>query len=303
MAGNTDLPKPGEYSGKAVTAHVFTEALQHPTTLFPAAACLLGAAYMALVSFDPTSFSISVGGGLISVMSWIYHFFVRGKTIGEEYVQSLKEKRVRIKVQQAGDVEEECRAAGFSDGAKEAQELGDAYSRLRDFLEEKLGKRREMTAKRFQILAEDTYQQGLLLLRRALEMYKALKQIDYYKLTREKQAFETEIRIIAREENPSKQPIIDALKSKIESHDKRLVMYTGRKESLEQLMAECEVLESALDTSYLQVVDLVEDEVQLQRSNVAGNLERAVAAARRVEERLRGDGRDDDSIYLNHDKD
>ena len=71
--------------------------------------------------------------------------------------------------------------------------------------------------------------------------------------------------------------------------------------AVEQLLAESEVLESALESTYLEAVDLKSPEALFSRGQAAESLERAVAAARRVEDRLRGAGApapEDDEIYL-----
>lgn len=282
----SEAPGAEDFSKKSIEKAVFLEALQHPTTLYPAALSLLSAAYMALVSLDPTSLVVAVGSGFLSLVSWIYHYFIRGEAIAENHVQKLKEKRDLYKERQAGNIEEECKAAGFLEGEKEAGELKQAYNQLYTFLKEKMEQKRVMTAGRFLILAEETYRQGLQLLKKALTMFNVLKQIDNEKLEEEKRTFEKELKAREKNGDESRQPVVEALRTKLQSHEKRLKLYEERKRGLEQLMAQCEVLEATLDTTYLEVVDLIDNEAFMKRSSVAENLERAVAAARRVEDRL-----------------
>jgi len=294
-------PRPEDFSKRAVERAVFHEAIQHPTTLYPAAVSLLGVAYMLLVNLNPASVGVALISGLLSIVSGIFHYFVRGESIAETYIKNLKEKRNQYKEQQAGDIEAECKAAGFLEGEKEARELKHAYTQLYNFLKEKLEKKRVLTAERFIILAEETYLQGLQLLRKALLMFNTLKQIDYEKLSAEKKTFEQELQAQEKRGDDSRKPIIDAIKAKIQSHEKRIKLYLKRKETQEQLMAQCEVLEATLDTTFLEVVDLIGDETFKRRSSVAKNLERAVAAARKVEERLRGSESEiSDYDYSNH---
>ena len=85
--------------------------------------------------------------------------------------------------------------------------------------------------------------------------------------------------------------------------EKRLDRYRRRAEELQTLIAQLNELETALETTYLEVVDLVGQEASagLFESGAAAHLERAVAAARRVEQRLRGFGSADtraDEEYL-----
>ena len=293
MAGNSgkqsrhnQAPAPEDFSKRSIEKAVFMEAIQHPTTLYPAALSLLSTAYMVLVSLSPTALAVAMGSGIFSLVSWIFHYFIRGEAIAENYVQKLKEKHDLYKEQEAGDIEAECKNAGFLEGEKEARELKQAYNQLYTFLKEKMEQKRIMTAGRFLILAEETYHQGLQLLKKALTMFNVLNQIDSQKLEEEKKTFEKELKAQEKKGDESRQPIIETLKTKLQSHEKRLKLYEERKKGLEQLMAQCEVLEATLDTTYLEVVDLIDNEAFMKRSSVAENLERAVAAARRVEDRL-----------------
>ncbi len=66
------------------------------------------------------------------------------------------------------------------------------------------------------------------------------------------------------------------------------------------MLAQSEELESALESTYLETADLGNAEALFARGSSAEELERAVNAARRVEERLRqmGAPREDEDIYL-----
>jgi hypothetical protein len=289
------VPSPEDFSQRAVSKAVLSEALQHPTTLYPAALSLVSIAYMAMVNLSPTSLTVALVSGLLSLASGIFHYFVRGETIAENYIKELKERRNLYKEQEAGDIEAECKAAGFQEGAKEAKELRQAYDQLYSFLKEKLEQRKVMTAGRFLIMAEETYLQGLQLLKKALVVFNVLKQIDRDKLAEEMKTIAGELKAEEARGEQARKPLIEAYQSRINSHEKRLRLYSERLESLEQLMAQCEVLEAALDTTYLEVVDLIDEETFTARSSVANNLERAVTAARNVEERLRQ--RESQSVY------
>jgi hypothetical protein len=300
-----DAPKPEDFSNRAVAQAVFSEAIQHPTTLFPAAVALLSGLYMGLVSFDATSLAVGVGSGLLSLASYIYHYFIRGETIAENYIKELKEKRKDYKKQQVEDIEEKCKAAGFTEGQQAAKELLEAYTRLYQFLKEKSKKAKSKTAQRFMILAEETYDQGVKFLNKALGLYQALVQIDEKKLIKELRAWQKEVKNLEKYKDKDKEQkdlVIEVLKEKINSHRKRLELFSGRGETLKQLMDQCEVLEATLDSTYLEVVDLMDGEpfMSVKHDNAASNLERAVAAARKAEDRLRNLGKQqdiDDSIY------
>ena len=93
-----------------------------------------------------------------------------------------------------------------------------------------------------------------------------------------------------QQEGPS-----ESLARNIEAHTTRLDRYRQREEELRTLLAQLNELETALATAYLEIVDLVGQDTSagLFESGAAAHLERAVEAARRVEQRLRGFGDED----------
>ncbi len=299
-------PSPGDFSSRAVNRAVMSEAGQHPATLFPAAVTILSSFYMALMNFSEAAFTLAVGSGLLSVASWVYQYFVRGEKIAAKYVDNLKEKRDFHKHQQVFNIEQECKDAGFSEGEAAARELREAYTRLARFLKDKFQKRQSMSAQRFLVLAGESYDQGMSFLTKALSLYQALDEMDQKKLKKELKAWEREVERLQKKtgnegnEDEHAQLVIQALDEKIRSHRRRLDLFDERGKTLKQVLAQCEILEATLDSAYLEVVDLLEDRRQVKRESVAGNLERAVTAARKVENRLRGLEKGsavDDSIY------
>jgi hypothetical protein len=295
-------PTREDYSNASVVGKVMSEATQHPTTLIPAAIAILAGAYMGLVSFDATSFAVAVGSGIASVLSWVYHFFVRGEDIGKNYVKELNKRRMHQKEKQGEDIEVQFILEGFKEGELAAKELKQAFSRLAQFLKDKIDKNQAGGSQRFLALAEDSYNQGMTFLNKALSLYKALNAMNAPKLKRELKAWEKEIAKLNQEsgDNEHTKLVIQALDQRIQSHKRRLELFDERTETLKQIMAQCEILEATLDSTYLEVVDLMEGDHHIQQDNAAGNLERAISAARRVEDRLRGieQGPDfDDSIY------
>jgi hypothetical protein len=154
-------------------------------------------------------------------------------------------------------------------------------------------------------LAEETYDQGVQFLNKALVLYQALVQIDEKKLINELRAWQEEVKGLEKYKNKNEEQkdlVIQALQEKIDSHRKRLELFSGRGETLKQLMDQCEVLEATLDSTYLEVVDLIDSDplMSVKHENAASNLERAVSAARKAEDRLRNLGKQqeiDDSIY------
>lgn len=294
-------PSPDEFSSGVIQKSVFSEAIQHPTTLFPAAVSILSGLYMGLFTMNETTFALCLGSGLASIISWVYHYFIRGEELAEKHVKELLARRKRFKEQEGHSIETRCRDAGFTRGAEAAADLDEAYKRLDSFLKEKFKKKQNTTASRFLVLAEESFYQGVQFLDKALSLHKALVQIDANKLKQELDSWTRHLAAIEKKGSQKDQHdevLVTTLKEKIASHNKRLELFSVRQKTLEQVLSQCEILEATLDTTYLEVVDLIQDDANLNRTGAASDLERAVTAARRVEDRLRGLGKEnDDSQY------
>ena len=74
---NIAQPTADDFSAGRIKKKILSDAIQHPATLYSAAAALLSGIYMGLVSFDETSFAVALGSGLLSLASFIYYYFIR----------------------------------------------------------------------------------------------------------------------------------------------------------------------------------------------------------------------------------
>jgi hypothetical protein len=301
-------PKPSadDFSAGAVQRAVLKETLQHPLTVLPAAAALVSVMYMGLISFDPTSFGVAFGTALFGAAAWVVNYFFRGERFAAERVRRLRAQREAHKEMAVAALRAECEAAEFAHGVSAAGELCEAYEKLRQLLASR-AESGQLNAVRFGVLAEDTYQEGIELLRAALDTHRALQGIDAEKLRQELNDWQAELRSLerrARGDSTTGAAAREALETQIAAHRRRLAVYEERLGAQQRLLAQCEALESAIETAYLEVLELGNDKGQPFHSEAASRLERAVSAARVVEERLRGahDQSEADALYLQHGK-
>jgi chromosome segregation ATPase len=153
-----------------------------------------------------------------------------------------------------------------------------------------------MQSMRLQILAEDTYFQGVEVLRTAAEITRALREINAEKLHREVQDWQKQLQKLRDTESNRES---SALERRIELNQQRLDSYRQRQSALAELFAEAEACEASLEEGYMQFAG-AESTVALPKSNVDNaitRLETAVAAARRVETRIRN-MQAGDEVYL-----
>ena len=287
-------PTAEDFTPRAVQRAVLQDTLQHPATILPAALAAVAALWSVAIDLSPASLMAALGFGFISAAAWVINYIGRGDKLVEQHIQMLRALRddyERREVEELGVV---CQRVGFRAGAKEAQELTEAYTKLHQFLVGQRTGQGHESGERFRALAEETYRHGVAILQRALNLFQALQRVDVETLERERQDWIRQ----RQQEGPS-----ESLERNIEAHTKRLERYRQREEELRTLIAHLNELETALETAHLEVIDLVGQGVSVGplASDAASHLERAVEAARRVEQRLLGVGAEDsraDEEYL-----
>ena len=93
VVGPSKVPGPEDFTRKAIYRAVLKDTLQHPLTIFPAAASALGGLYMGLFGLDPSSLAVVFGGALLGAGAWVFNYFIRGEALAERRVQKLRELR------------------------------------------------------------------------------------------------------------------------------------------------------------------------------------------------------------------
>ena len=300
-------PVPGaeEFTKEAIYRAVLKDTVQHPLTLIPAVAASLGGLYMGLFGADPTSLAVTLGGVMVAAGAWVFNYFIRGEKLAAKRVARLRARRERHYHREVASLETEWSQAGLPEGVQQAKELREAYQKLDAFLKGRLAEAERtgrdaggFNVQRLMVLAEDTYREGAGILRSALLTYQALQQVDHDKWRSELAVWREELHNV--QQSGVAGPRIESLETRIGSHERRLQLFAQRVESVDRLFAESEALEAALESTYLEAVDLESPDALLGRGQAASSLEQAVVAARKVEDRLRAieQPNKEDDIYL-----
>ena len=299
--GGSKVPGAEDFTRKSIYRAVLKDTVQHPLTILPAAGSALGGLYMGLFGPGPASLAVAFGGAVVAAGAWVYNYFIRGEALAEARVAKLRRQREQYRHEQVATLEAEWSKAGLAEGVQQARELREAYQKLSDFLEGRLGQAARSSGlgvQRMMVLAEDTYREGAAILRAALETYRALKQVDHEKLRIELEAWQAELgKVQAAGAEATR---IESLETRIASHQRRLELFGQRVQSIDRLFAESEALEAALESTYLEAVDLESGGELFAGGGAASALERAVNAARKVEDRLRAQEQPEkeDDVYL-----
>ncbi len=284
---------------------VFKEAIQFPTTIFPAATSVVSALYMLMISFDRPSFAVLVASGILAAGSFVYQYFFRYDKIAKKLVDRMKRDRFQDHSKMAEALHRECARASFREGAKESRELAQAFKKLRDFLIDEANAAERPNVQKFLIMAEQSYKEGLACLRAALDTHRLLDKFDIRLLKKEIVAWSADIRRLQSRPGYN-QTQIDAIRTKVHSHQTRLELHKQKTDQMHQYLAQSEVIEAALETTMLEVSQLLDKGELVVHGDTVHKLEQAVAAARRVENKLReiesGGPSDEDKMYMNASK-
>jgi hypothetical protein len=283
------MPGPDDFKSEAVAKAVLKETLEHPATIYPAAGSALALGWTFIIAASPTSVAITLGCAFVSASAFIYNYVVKGPDFAAAHIAKLRELRKAQRLAQLDLFEQECLSAGLTEGEKESKELKAAYENLTAYLKtHKDG----VSVERFQVLAEDTLQQGVSVLQQALAIFTAVQSIDVTTLQREIEGWRRQ-----RTALTDGSPKAKALDLQIDAHMKQIELYNKRENDLAQLFAQVNEIESALQSTYLELVDLGSrnsSKFLAADSDAASRLQTAVDVARRVEQRLRGEDSEDE---------
>jgi len=284
--GSPQTPQERKEYVSTVRSGVLRDAIQHPTTLLPLVVGILSGIWSLTFGFSESSFLWTAVPAVLGASSFVTHYFIRFDTLAQRQMKRLQANELDRRREASTQLERDCRQAGFSEGAKEVKELEQAFLQLWQFIRAKDAQQKSSQAGKFLTLAEDSFREGLGMVRSALDTFKLLQTLDHTRLQRELVGWMADMKKYQRDpERHSAQ--IEALKTRIRSHQSRIQVYRAKLEQVHQCLAQSEVIEAALETTLLEVSEFLQQEQFTARAETATRLEQAVQAARNVEERLR----------------
>lgn len=281
-------PKLEDFNSGAVTKAVLKETLEHPATIYPVVVGTgAGLAMCAILGVSTLGLGLIFGGLAIGGTAWIVNFVARGEKRAERHVARLREQLREAEQHEVIELSQECEELGFEDGAKRARKLTTAYQNLRTYMREYTERHGGQTLETFRILADGTHKEGAALLRQAVDKFKALEKLDL-------EALELEIKESqrARKKLGDGSDEAQRLDQEIETNTRRLERFRKSEAQLSKLLAQVKNVESALQSTYLELVDLGSSDpitVLAAGGGATKRLETAVEAARRVAQRLNGE--------------
>lgn len=284
---------PPVMSSRGIQREVLSDALQHPATLYPFGAAVLGAIYAGF--FGPflggSGFGlvVAVGAGLGSAASFYLHYFVRGQEYAQTKVRALIARREATEHEELGHLEkslaDEVRLLNSPEARKALAGLTDEYARL----QEELARESEAglaSSERIAVSARATYRQGLHVLADLLSLLRAAGPDEAKALEQEAAQLQQEVTALRGRGGSADRVRIK--EETIASHHTRLEELAGRQLQVEELLQQVDACEAALQHARLQVPALKAEWTEEEAARAADSLLRTVESVRRVQERLSG---------------
>ncbi len=280
--GSEDL-KPG-----VVSKRVLNDCATHPATIYPLTGTLLAVAWTLIIAASPASLMVAVGLAFLGACSFLYNYVLKGPERVVARQKELMALRRQHDLFEGYRVGLECQDLGFDEGAKEAGELIIAYEKLAQYLASKDA----ASANSFAMQAEDAYKQGSQVIRKALDLYKALQAVDLKTLRKELKAWEAK-----RAKLDGTEPEAKTLDKQIAAHSRRLTQHDENTIDLAELFAQVDDIQAALETTYLDLVrmgNVDPGDYLSQDGGAADRMRNAVAARQRVQDKLRSAGEEEE---------
>lgn len=290
----------------AITSSVFKNCLGHPATTYPLAGAAVCGFAMTLLGGAAALFPLAIFGAVIGTGSFIVNFFFRYERYSEQYVADIMAKRETAREAELETLRENCDQLEFHEGRKELDELIAAYQKFKDFLVKQIQAGKGTQPGQFVILAEDAFKKGLGFIKAAIQVKQALLAVNVEELGDELDAWRSQKKRLESQVKQGSQVAkteLSLLERKMEINERRIAAHGERTKLIDTLLAKSNDQEGALELAYLELVELLEGDVTSPISEgerEQSPLERRVAAARRVEEKLRavGSTSDEDEMYL-----
>ena len=288
--------EPMHLSPPAIRRQLLSEALQHPATLLPLAAAVLGLVYLLIV--EPIAGggpAATVAAGLGSAgaaASFLWRF---GFRYAEEYARRAnellerqgraQEALERAQRQQLREVIESGFATlGFTEGQSALNDLNEEFDQLRSALA--TGDDTDpLSFQHVTRLAEETHRRGLSVLEDALELRGWVGPAERTRLESEVTRLEREI---ARTKDDEAQAERTGIKlDTLSLHRQRLLLVDQTQLRLEHLLYQARRCEASLHRTRVEVAGARAGSSAHAVDAVVGALQRTIQQVKEVQEELR----------------
>ncbi len=271
-----------QFNSANVASAVRKECLTHPATILPAAGSLVTLGWTVFIAASPASVALAIGCLFVSGSALIWNYVVNGESrVNAHYAQLMADRKL-AKRSEFSQLVASCQSDGFERGGNEGRELQKAFDELVSYI---IKRQKGNSFESFRFRAEAAFEQGCSVLQHAYEVFKAMETVDLSSLESTVKDLESELERLTDEDDKAMQ------KRQIDAHKKQVDFYHKKEKQLRELLTTIDEIESALQTTYMGLLELGSQDPTAFLSEDGGAAQQLVSAfdaAKRVEARLRG---------------
>lgn len=174
-----DGPTALDFSEATARRAAFSETIQHPLTMAPAAGGLVVAVGVGLFSIvsAPAAIAIGVGGLVIGGAHFAFRFLGGGEALMQKYYDNLHAEFKRMKDEKSAQLAQDLERLGCERGQEQVTQLEAKFNNLVAVFD-RVFSRAELTYSRFVGTAEQGYRAGLENLERVVVLLTNIDDID-----------------------------------------------------------------------------------------------------------------------------
>lgn len=282
-------------SENAIRRELKSVAIQHPTTIIPAAIAVLSVVSLALLpDFIPFGLAILVLilSALVSTGSFVWIYSFRHDSGYAKLVEEIMATHGEVsRAMEEAEVSEMrgSLTTGFSDleseaGLKALAALDYEYEQLRLVLE-RHDDIDAMSLSHIPALADETYQQGLNVLSVGLQLSQAIHTSNRERLEHDIEDLEKEIHSL--KQSGSDERRIEIRRETVVSHQERLVLINDQQTRVDEVLYQCDQCEASLAKTRIELASLQAGTLGSSVSSVTETLQKTIDQAKDIQEELR----------------
>ncbi len=189
MAKERDDSK--DLSPSAVKRAVVNTVFQRPLILYSAVAACLGGVYALAIEASFLAIIAASAGGIISLLSWIWEFVIRGDKHAIRYVQRYRQSLEQKRHEVLQGLSKELKELGLKDALKQLELFKNKYQSFVEVLDKKFDPS-ELTYMRYLAVAEQVFLGGIDNLERVALAIDSVSAIDVQHIAQRLQELESD---------------------------------------------------------------------------------------------------------------
>lgn len=274
-----------------VRRKTFSDSMQHPATMLPAAVCVISSGYLLLLSpiFGGAGVAIVIASisGVTAIASYSVHYVKLFQRNRQELKEQFDIMRSQMEEEQLKALQKTISTGFMSISATEGLTVLDQLSNEYEQLQTSLGQQRltdPLSVAVITALAQETYRRGLGVLRDTLDLMNVVRTPGKEKLEKEIAHVEGDIKLLKSDLNQLellelKEEVLASLKERLKSIN-RLKLW------VEQLIYQAQRCEATLQASRIEIATVRAGSTRSNVDSVIKVLEERINQVKEVQDEI-----------------